>query len=101
MAIFGLRQNGVLITEAAVTAAIPSTSGRIYAEIGDGVDTGLAIANPNDASAEVSFYFTNGDGEVIGSGNPNTAMLSRALGLVQGLIRYFDIASGGRMKVIQ
>src|SRR5262245_34530686 len=51
VAIFRLRQNGVLVTEAAVPAAIPSTSGRIYAEIGDGVDTGLAIANPNNEPA--------------------------------------------------
>jgi len=68
VAIFGLRQNGVLITEAAVSAAVPSTSGRIYAEIGGGVDTGLAIANPNNAAAEVSFYFTSADGSSIGDG---------------------------------
>src|SRR5439155_21586667 len=47
LAIFGARQNGVLVSEATVPAVTPVQSGRIYAEIGDSVDTGLAIANPS------------------------------------------------------
>ncbi len=61
-AIFGFRQNGVLVTEAAVPAVPPIQSGRIYAEIGGGVNTGIAIANPNYGPATVSFYFTGAAG---------------------------------------
>ena len=67
VAIFSLRQNGVFISEAAVPATAPSTSGRIYAEIGGGVDTGLAIANPNSQVAEITFYFTDETGAQAGA----------------------------------
>jgi hypothetical protein len=69
LAIFGLRQNGVLVTEATVPASTPITSGRIYAEVGDGVNTGLAIANPNNQDVTITFYFTNQDGQRFGDGN--------------------------------
>ncbi|PYS11192.1 MAG: hypothetical protein DMG15_18540, partial [Acidobacteria bacterium] len=62
LAIFGARQNGVLVSEATVPAVTPVQSGRIYAEIGDSVDTGLAIANPSPTAAKVTFYFTNQSG---------------------------------------
>ena len=63
MAIFGFRENGVLVTEAAVPAAPAIRSGRIYAEVGGTVNTGIAIANPNYAPATVSFFFTGADGD--------------------------------------
>jgi hypothetical protein len=63
MAIFGFRQNGILVTEAAVPATSLIESGRIYAEIGGGVDTGLAIANPNSVAATISFFFTDANGQ--------------------------------------
>src|SRR5258708_7312144 len=47
-AIFGFRHNNVLVSEATVPAANLVNEGRIYAEIGGGVDTGVALANPND-----------------------------------------------------
>jgi hypothetical protein len=37
-------------------------SGRIYAETTASVDTGLAIANPGEQSAVISFYFSNATG---------------------------------------
>src|SRR5207253_10006020 len=43
LAIFGARQNGVLVSEATVPAVTPVQSGRIYVEIVDRVETGLAI----------------------------------------------------------
>jgi hypothetical protein len=67
IAIFSYRQNNVLISEAAVPATRAVTSGRIYAYIGGEfvgtrpgvfVNTGIAIANPNDAAATVSFLFS-------------------------------------------
>jgi sugar lactone lactonase YvrE len=65
MAIFGYRQNDVLISEAAVPATRLIRAGRIYAQIGvdsasdsEPKNTGLAIANPSDTPAELSFSFT-------------------------------------------
>jgi sugar lactone lactonase YvrE len=62
LAIFGSRQNGVLVSEASVPASALIPSGRIYAEINGPVNTGLAIANPNSQPATVSFYFTDSRG---------------------------------------
>jgi trimeric autotransporter adhesin len=67
IAIFSYRPNNVLISEAAVPATRTLTTGRIYAYIGGEVvgnrpgvfvNTGVAIANPNDSIAQVSFSFT-------------------------------------------
>jgi C-terminal processing protease CtpA/Prc len=68
LAIFGLRQNNVLVTETTVPATSALHTGRIYAEIGASVDTGVAIVNPNFVPATVSFYFTSVNGK-LGSGN--------------------------------
>jgi len=59
VAIFSFRQNGILVSEAAVNASGLITSGRIYAEVGGGVDTGIAIANPNNQAVTLTFYFTD------------------------------------------
>jgi hypothetical protein len=69
LAIFGLRQNNALVTEATVPASVPMMSGRIYAEVGNGVSTGLAIANPNSEDVTVTFFFTNEAGQRFGDGN--------------------------------
>src|SRR5437588_2348479 len=47
-AIFELRQNGVLTTEAAVPAMTTIASGRVYAEVNGSINTGIAFANPTD-----------------------------------------------------
>ncbi len=62
MAIFGFRQNNTLVSEAAVPATTAILSGRIYAQVGGAVNTGIAIANPNAQSVTVSFYVTNNSG---------------------------------------
>jgi hypothetical protein len=67
LAIFGFRQNGVLVSEAAVPASGLIQSGRIYAEVNGPVNTGLAIANPNNQTATVSFYFTDLNGNDFGN----------------------------------
>ncbi len=64
MAIFGFRSNNVLVSEAAVPASPVLTSGRIYAEVGGAIDTGLAIANPNGQPVTLSFFVTNNNGSV-------------------------------------
>ena len=46
----------------------PSREGRIFAEVRGPVNTGLAIANPNDAPATIDFYFTDGERERFAEG---------------------------------
>ncbi|HYR43636.1 MAG TPA: choice-of-anchor V domain-containing protein [Terriglobia bacterium] len=71
VAIFGFRKNNVLISETGVLATAKLTSGRIYAEIcctaAPALNTGLAIANPNDSTANISFFFTDAAGNPAGS----------------------------------
>ncbi|HEY3132412.1 MAG TPA: BACON domain-containing carbohydrate-binding protein [Acidobacteriota bacterium] len=69
LAIFGLRQNGILVSEAGVPVSVLLQTARIYAEVSDSVNTGLAIANPNDQDAMISFYFTDADGVDFGAGD--------------------------------
>jgi len=68
LAIFGFTLNGVLVAEAGIPAAAPIQGGRIFAEVNGPVKTGLAIANPNDVSATISFFFTDMTGTNFGSG---------------------------------
>src|SRR5262249_5237828 len=68
MAIFGFRQNNVLVSEAAVPASGLISSGRIYAEVAGPVNTGFAIANPNNTDVTISFYFTDSNGQNFGNG---------------------------------
>ena len=65
LAIFGYRQNGILISEAGVPASPLIVQGRIAAEAGSAARTGLAIANPNSTPATLSFYFTDVDGREV------------------------------------
>jgi hypothetical protein len=78
VAIFGFRQNDVLVTEAGVPGTPVITGGRVYAE-GDElrVSTGLAIANPNDESVTLSFYFTDLNGKDYGQGTTTLAARSQ------------------------
>jgi hypothetical protein len=69
LAIFGFRQNNVLLTEAGVPASTRLLSGRIYADVNGPVNTGVAIANPNNHSAAISFYFTDSSGNNLGNGS--------------------------------
>ncbi len=74
IAIFGFRQGGVLIAEAGVPASEPVQEGRIFAESSGtpgqagSIQTGLAMANPNDAPATILFYFRDAEGERFGDG---------------------------------
>jgi hypothetical protein len=66
----GFRQNDILASEAGVAAFSLIQSGRVYAEIGGPVNTGLAIANPNSQPATVSFYFVlHDDGDIFARGS--------------------------------
>jgi hypothetical protein len=71
IAIFGYRPAGVLLTEAGVPDSPLITSGRIYGEVSEGgiVNTGLAIANPNDQITTVNFILTDAAGAIVKTGS--------------------------------
>jgi hypothetical protein len=70
VAIFGFRNaNNVLVSETGVPAAPLISAGRIYAEVADTLNTGVAIANGNDIPVTISFSFTDGAGVAAGSGS--------------------------------
>ena len=67
VAIFGFSNNNVLVSETGVPATPLVNAGRIYAEVNGPLDTGIAIANPNDSPATINFTFTDTGGIVAGS----------------------------------
>ena len=83
LAIFGFRQNGILVSEAGVPASATVQEGRIFAEIDGPVRTGLAIANPNDSTVTIWFVFTDANGVDFGAG-------SFALGPMEQTAKFLD-----------
>ncbi len=73
LAIFGFRQDGILVSEASVPASPLLQTGRIYAEINGAVNTGLAIANPNSQSALIAYTFYGTSGQVLATGTTTIA----------------------------
>jgi hypothetical protein len=68
-AIFSFRQNGVTVTEAGIPGMTAILSGRTYAEVsGSSINTGLAFANPSSAPVNISFNFTDQNGNDFGQG---------------------------------
>ena len=62
LAIFSSRVNEILVSEAGVPAVPPVLEGRIFAETKGFVRAGIAMANPNDTAATITFFFTDSDG---------------------------------------
>jgi len=80
--IYNLRQNGVLVSRTAAAAAPLIRRGRIDALIQRSIDTAVAIANPNDVPASISFYFTGSDGRTVPAANvviPPRGQIARLL----------------------
>jgi hypothetical protein len=65
LAVVGLRQRNVLVSEAALPATPAIQLGRIYVELGESVNTAIAIANPNVHEANIQFYFTDSNGDTV------------------------------------
>jgi hypothetical protein len=63
LAIMDFRESNVLVSEAGVPASPLITSGRIYAEISGNINTGVAIANPTNQTATITFFFTSSSGD--------------------------------------
>lgn len=81
-AVFGLSQNGVVVSEAGVPASPPTTDSRIFVDFRTRVharsneylgtieiNTGLAVVNTGSATANISFTLRNTAGQVVSSGN--------------------------------
>jgi glucose/sorbosone dehydrogenase len=68
LAIFGFRSRSGLVSEASVPISPLISSGRIFAEVASGINTGIAIANPNSSAVSISFYFTDRNGTNFGQG---------------------------------
>jgi hypothetical protein len=73
MVIVANRTNGVLISETTVPASSPLRAGRTYASTVGAVNTGLAISNPNDEPAVLSFFLTTASGSTIAEGTTTIA----------------------------
>ena len=82
VAIFGYRPNGVLVSEAGVPGTVPTFRGRIPADFAGLLNTGVAIANPNNVQATISFFFTDSNGSDFGNGTltiPPNGQIARFL----------------------
>src|SRR6185503_9349260 len=63
LAFIEVRNQGVLVNEAAVPATSLIENGRFYAQVAPNIATGVAIANPDMARpAEIAFTFTDSAG---------------------------------------
>ena len=84
VAIFGYRPAGVLVTEAGVPDSPLITSGRIYGEVSATgiVNTGLAIANPNNQTAAVTFTLTDTAGAIVKSDSTTIGPNSQVAGFL-------------------
>jgi hypothetical protein len=84
--IFGLRQSGVLVTEAGVPDQPLITSGRIYAEVsGESspiVNTGLAFANPSATAGTITYVLRDTSGNTIKSGSTPIGANSELVGFL-------------------
>jgi glutamine amidotransferase PdxT len=69
LALIRYQTGGVLVSEAALPASAPVSSGRIFAEVNGPTNTGVAFSNPNAQSAVISFYFTDSNGNNYGNGS--------------------------------
>jgi len=69
LALLAYRPGGILVSEAAVSAVATVQSGRFFVEIGDSVNTGLAIANPGSQAATVNYFLSGSSGTQIHSGS--------------------------------
>jgi sugar lactone lactonase YvrE len=69
LAIYSYRSGTSLVSETSISTTSPLRSGRIYAEVNGPLDTGIAIANPNNQNATIQFFFTDLSGNDAGAGS--------------------------------
>jgi sugar lactone lactonase YvrE len=81
LAVISSRENGVTVSETTLSAAPPILSGRFAAEVNGPVNTGISLVNPNETTANVSFFFTNESGD-FGSGTMTIGGRSQVVGFL-------------------
>lgn len=59
---YGFVQNGVLVTEVGVAASSPVMSARMFVDFADGINSGVAIVNPNDTPLTINLDLKNQPG---------------------------------------
>src|SRR5262249_2352326 len=69
VAIIGFWNNGMIVSETGVPASVSVGSGLISAEIGGQVKNCVGVANPNNESSLVTFFFFNSNGSVVRQGS--------------------------------
>lgn len=62
LSIFGLTQNGVLVTEAGIPAVNTTTAAEIFVDSTTGQDSGVAIVNPGDNPNTINFTVRDSGG---------------------------------------
>src|SRR5262245_52983343 len=68
IAVLGFRINGTLVSEVGVPVSPLLVTGRIYTEVMGQINSGVAIANPSNRTATISFFFTDNSGVDFGAG---------------------------------
>src|SRR5947207_8029971 len=74
LAIFGLRQHGVLVSEGSVLNSGSFTGGRVFAEVNSTTNTGISLVSTRlqpqiqPTQTVVSFYFTDVEGITVRTG---------------------------------
>jgi len=69
--IFSYSPQGILVTDSGVPSVLPTTKARIYVDKSNGHDTGIALANPGNAGANISISAFQTDGIVsVGTSTP-------------------------------
>jgi len=69
LSVIKLRQNNVLVSEIAIPASRTIRSARLYVQASNTINTGVAIANPNDLPVTIDGYFTDSSGRDSGNWN--------------------------------
>jgi len=102
--VFSYGSGGILVSESGIPAAVSTTHARVYVDLSQGHDTGLAIANPANTSTNITISAYQADGVTpIGTsqgtiqlpGNGHSAKFATEFiaGLPAGLTGVLDIAS--------
>src|SRR5262249_44459941 len=68
VAVISLKNGDNVVSETSVPTSTPLLTGRVYVFANGPVNTGLALANDQNQTALVSFYFTDANGVDVGHG---------------------------------
>jgi hypothetical protein len=109
-AVFGFAQNGTVVSEAAVPASPPSIQSRIFVDFRTGVparsneylgtidiNTGVAVVNTGDETAEIKLTLRNVSGQVLTSGEgllPSGHHFAKFVNQLGDVAQEFDLPAG-------